>query len=124
MTYMTRLACFALTAAIFTACKTKQQTPLVGSWKLAAISATPEAALAGESPVGAIYTFRADSTMTLGASSAPQRYELLRLPEGLFLVVDGSQAHRYRIIAMTPSELSLEENKEDARVNMQLEFQR
>lgn len=112
----------AITACLFVACKSSRQDPLVGNWKLISIRATPVATKPEGPPEGTIYTFRPDSSLRIGAA-APQRYELQRLPEGMFLAVGDSPAVQYRVVAMTPAELSLQQDRGESLLNLKLEYQ-
>lgn len=119
---MKPIACIALIAVMFCACKSDRHDPLVGAWKLTNLSATPAAAGTGGQTPGTIYTFRADSTLTVGAM-APQHYELQRLPEGMFLVLGDSVKSKLRVVAMTPEELGLAQDRGNSTLNLKLEFQ-
>lgn len=117
------LICFALIPLFFVACKSKQQAPLIGKWKLTDVSTRPAGAAGGKPSVGTIYTFRQDSTMLSGANPAAQHYELQKLPEGMFLVLGDSPKIQYRIVAMTPAELGLEQDRGESSLTLKLEFQ-
>lgn len=120
---MKPLACTALAALLFSACKSNRKEPLVGKWRLTSVTTTPTATGPEEPPVGTIYTFRADSTMLVGNATVAQRYAMQRLPEGMFLVVGDSPKLQYRIVAMTPAELGLQQDRGESLLNLKLEFQ-
>jgi hypothetical protein len=113
----------ALLLGTLCSCKTKPQAPLVGDWKLMSVSTTPAAAGPEGQSVGTIYTFRPDSTLSIGAAQARQHYELQRLPEGMFLVVGDSPAVKYRVASMTPAELSLQQDLGESTRHLRLEAQ-
>lgn len=121
---MKRLVIFALPVLLLAACKSKQQAPLIGSWKVTESRATPVSASGIAPTVGTIYSFRPDSTVVVGGSSTPRRFAVERLPEGLFLTLKDSPQVQYRIVAMTPAELGLQEDRDGAQINLQLEFQK
>lgn len=120
---MKTIACIALCASFFVACKSDRKGPLVGKWKLTSISTTPTATGPKEPPVGTIYTFSADSSLSVSTVPANQRYSLEKLPEGMFLLVGDSPKVRYRVVAMTPGELGLQQDRGESLLNLKLEFQ-
>lgn len=105
------------------ACKSGRQGPLVGRWKLSSVTTSPAGLEAQAPPTGTIYTFRADSTLVTSGGASVQRYELQRLPEGMFLVVGDSPKLQYRVVAVTPAELGLQERRGESLLNLKLEFQ-
>lgn len=119
------IAAALLSLTLFSACNPDRKDPLTGSWKLVSITATPPAAVDTQGPpVGAVFSFRPDSTLVIPPGSMPLRYVLERRPEGMFIAVGDSPARQYRVVAMTPAALSLQENRGDAQINLQLELQK
>ncbi len=115
---------FVVAAALaFGACTSDRQGPLIGNWKLSSVEARPAGTASQQHVVGAIYTFRADSTFSINAAPAG-RYELKRLPEGLFLELGAGEAVKYRVSSMTPSELNLHDDRDGRQVDLRLEYQR
>jgi hypothetical protein len=123
MKSQSRLITVVLIAVCFAACKSRQQAPLIGTWRLTDVSTRPAGAAGEKPPVGTVYTFRQDSTMLSSANPAAQHYELQKLPEGMFLVVGDSPKIQYRIVAMTPAELGLEQDRSESSLTLKLEFQ-
>lgn len=122
MKHLAALPVLALSLTLFSACKSDRKDPLVGTWKLTAVSTTPTAAGPQEPPAGTIFSFRPDSTLRIGTASYG-RYELQRLPEGMFLQVGDSPGVQYRIVAMTPAKLGLQQDRGERQLNLQLEYQ-